>query len=156
MRQDQRASCHRSGALDQVVRAVGNVDDNPEPIARTHDHSAEIGQTTLHRIFGLDVAQFIRPIVNQLQMAHAVGDAHLVDPLDPALEKIGTFSRNNDGRPGGRRGAQPNGIAYDVQLLLLRKPQQPGKCRSAPGVKLAGFRRTDGMNSPVGKDAMGW
>ena len=131
---------------------MGNVDDNPEPIARPHDRSAEIR----HRIFGLDVAQFIRPLVNQLQMAYAVGDAHFVDPLNSAFEKIGTLGRHNDGRPGGDRRAQLCGIADDVQLLLLRKPQQPSKGRSAPGVEFARFRRTDRMNAPVGKNTMSW
>jgi hypothetical protein len=135
---------------------VGYVDDNPEPIARTHDRRAEIGQTALHRVFGLDVAQFIRPVMNKLQMAHAVVGSHFVDALASALKKISPFSSDNDRRPSGRCGAQLCGIAYDVQLLLLRKPQQPGKCRPAPGVEFARFRRTDWMDSPVGKNAMGW
>jgi hypothetical protein len=66
---------------------VGHVDNNAKPIARTHHRSSEICQTALHRVFGLDVAQFIRPVVNQLQMAHAVGDTHFVDALDLTLEK---------------------------------------------------------------------
>jgi hypothetical protein len=93
---------------------VGHVDNNPKPIARTHHRSAKVCQTTLHRAFGLDVAQFIRPVVNQLQMAHAVGDTHFVDALDLTLEKIGPFSRDYDGRPAGRRRAQHCGIANDV------------------------------------------
>jgi len=55
----------------------------------------------------------------------AAGGAHFVDALDAALEKSGTHGRHNDGRPGGGRRAQLCGIADDVQLLLLGKPQQP-------------------------------
>ena len=135
---------------------MGHVDNNPKPIARTHNHSAEICQTALHRVFGLDVAQFIRPVVNQLQMAHAIGDTHFVDALDLALEKIGPLSRDYNGRPSGRRRAQRCGIADNVQLLLLRQPQQPYKGCLAPGVKFSRFGRTDRMDSPVGKNTMGW
>ena len=146
----------RGGTLDEIVSAVGHVDNYPKPIARTHNHGAEICQTTLHRVFGLHVAQFIRSVVNQLQMTHAVGDTHFVDALYLALEKIGPFRCDDNRRLSGRRRAKHCGIADDVQLLLLCKPQQPTKGRPTPGVEFSRFRRTDRMNAPVRKNAMGW
>jgi hypothetical protein len=133
---------------------VGHVDDDPEPIACTHDRGAEIRQTTLHRVFGLDVAQFIRSVVNQLQMTHAMGDTHLLDALDlPSRKSAPSAATMMDGPPVGA--AQHCGIPNEVQLLLLCKPQQPNKNCLAPGVKFARFGRTNRMNAPIWKDAMG-
>ena len=134
---------------------MSDVDDDAEAVAGAHHRRAEIGETPLHRVFGLDIAELVRPVVDELQMTHAVGCARLLDALDAIFDEIGAFGGHDDRRSRGWRRAQLRRVADDVELLLLREAEQPGKCGLAPGVELARLRRPRRVDAPVSEDAMG-
>ena len=95
------------------------VDDDPEPVAGTDHLGAKIGQATMHRRFGLDVAEVIDPVMRQLQVAQTISGIGLVDPLDRAVEKIRTLGRDDDRRTARRGGPQRGHIGDDMELLLF-------------------------------------
>jgi hypothetical protein len=75
----------------------------------------------MHRRFGLDIAKLIDPVVRQLQVAQTISGIRLVDPLDRAVEKIGTFGGDDDRRTTRRCGAQRGGVGNDMELLLFKE-----------------------------------
>ena len=48
---------------------MSDVDDDAEAVAGAHHRRAEIGETPLHRVFGLDIAELVRPIASLSQPA---------------------------------------------------------------------------------------
>src|SRR4029077_15297249 len=88
----------------------------------------------------LDVAQLVRPIVRELQMAQRPPLIGLVEALDLALEAIRTFGRDNERRPAGPRGAELSGCPDDRQPLLPCQGVQRAKGALAECVELARVR----------------
>ena len=84
-----------------------------------HHLDAKVGQSAVDRRFSLDVAEVVDPVVRQLQVAQTKGGIRLVDPLDRAVEKIGTFGGDDDRRTPRRGSPQRSRIANDMELLLF-------------------------------------
>ena len=62
--------------------------------------------------FGLDVAQLVRPVVRELQMAQRPALVGLVEALDPAFEEVARLPTTtmSDGRLGPRRAQAPPAV----------------------------------------------
>lgn len=84
MRQDERLGGDGSCALDEVVGAVGGVDD-AEPVAGADHLGPKVRQSAMHWRFGLNVTEIIDPIVGQLQVAQPIRSVGLIEELDRAV-----------------------------------------------------------------------
>ena len=72
---------HRRGAPHQLDRAVRHVHHDPARIAAADHLRPHIGQPAMHRRLGLDVAQFVDPVVRQLQMPQLPAVIRLIHPV---------------------------------------------------------------------------
>jgi hypothetical protein len=119
---------------------VRHVDHDAHLIAAADHLDAERRQAILDAGLGLDVAQFVRPVVRELQVAQRPALIGLVEALDLALEEVRPFGRDNEGRPAGPRRAQFCRSPDDRQPLLLRQGVQRAEGALAERVELAGPR----------------
>lgn len=110
---------HAAGrsVVDQLVSAVRHVDDDAQLVAAADHLDAELCEAAMHAGLGLDVAQLVGPIVRKLQMPQRPAPVGLVESLDPALEEIAAFRRNNDRRPAGARPVEIRRGPEQRQLL---------------------------------------
>src|ERR1700736_6569681 len=59
VRQHQRLGRDISGPLDELVGPMRGIDDDSEPVTGADHLGAEVGQSAMHRGFGLDVAEIV-------------------------------------------------------------------------------------------------
>ena len=147
MRQQQRLGCGGDGALHQLERAVRHVDHDAERIAAADHLGAEIGQATMHRWLGLDVAELVGMIVRELELAQLPALVRLVDALDLAFEPVRTFGGHDHRRLARPRRAQVGGRLHDRHRLGARQLMQLGELDLAEIVELAGMRLADRPNA---------
>ena len=107
---NQRLGGDGGGPAHQVQRAVRHVHHDAARIAAADHLRAEIGQAAMHGLLGLDVAQFVDPVMRQLQMPQRPAVIGFVHPVRVALQEVRAFGRNHDaglvaagGRASGRR-----------------------------------------------------
>ena len=84
MRQDEGPAGRRGGALDDLVGGMGDIDDDPEPVARAHHLDAKIGEAVMHRVFGLNVAEFVGPVMHELQVPQPELPPRFLNAIDVA------------------------------------------------------------------------
>ena len=73
-----------------------HVDDDAQLVAAADNLDTELRQAAMHAGLGLDVAQLVGPVVRELQMAQRPALIGLVETLDPALEEVAAFRRDDD------------------------------------------------------------
>jgi hypothetical protein len=117
-----------------------HVDHNAHAVAAADHLGTEGRETAMDAGFGLDVAQLVRPVVRELQMAKRPAPIGLVETLDLALEEVGTFGRANEGTPAGPRGAQLRRRPDDRQALRASERVQLIEGAPAELVELARAR----------------
>ena len=61
--QHQRLGRHGRRPLDQIIGAVGDIDDDAALVAALDHGRAEIGEAAMNRRLGLDIAQLVHPIM---------------------------------------------------------------------------------------------
>ena len=143
MRQDQRLARGRDRALHQVEAAVRHVDHDAERIAAPDHFCAEVGQATLLGWLRLDVAQLVRPIVRELELAQLPALIRLVETLDLAVEPVAAFRRHDHRWPARPRRPQIRGCLDDRHRLVAHQLVKLGELGLAEIVELAGTRITD-------------
>ena len=99
MREDQRLGGRRCRLLHQLIGSVRHIDDDAHLVATPDDLGAERRQALMHAGLGLDVAQLVRPVVRELEMAQRPALIGLVETFDPAFEEIGAFGGHDDRGP---------------------------------------------------------
>ena len=81
-------------------RGVGAVDHHPELVAAGHHRSAEVGEPSVDRRLGLDVAELVHPVVHQGERRHAEGVGRR-QALEVALEEVGPLAGEEHSRLAG-------------------------------------------------------
>ena len=68
-----------------------DIDNDPKVVASPDHLRAEIGQTSMLGWFSLDIAEFVHPVVHQLQMTQLMLRVRLIHAIQLPLEKIAPF-----------------------------------------------------------------
>jgi hypothetical protein len=103
MRCDNGVRTYREHSLRALVRKMGHIDDNAEPIALLHDLGAEVGETA-RASFAHAIANFIAHVVGQAEAAQPK-PVEIVQIRDFLLERRSTFKANDEGNLSPALGA---------------------------------------------------
>src|SRR3546814_19968142 len=75
----------------------------------------------MHPGLGLDVAEFVDPVMGELQLPQMPALVSLVDPVGAALEEVAAFTGNDHRRMGGGRRCQDLPVGDDAQFLAAQQ-----------------------------------
>ena len=103
VRQHQRLGGDRCGALHQVERSVRHIDNDAAAVAAADDLRAGIGQPAMLRRLGLDVAEFVHPVMGELQMAKLPAFIGLIDAVRLAFQEIAALGGDDRRRRAAAR-----------------------------------------------------
>jgi hypothetical protein len=151
MRQNQRRGRDLSGLAHQLECAMRHVDHDAELVAATDHVDAKLRQPAMYRRLRLDVTALVRTVVRELEVTQCPALMGLVEPLDPAFEKIGALRRDDERGPTRQGGAQIGRCANDRQALLASERVDVGEGASGVVVKFARPRSARGPQAAVGE-----
>lgn len=103
----------------------------------------------MHTGLCLDVAEFVRSIVRELQMAECPALVGLVETLELALEKVATLRRDDERWPAGARCVELRRRPDDWQPLLTCERMELPEGTLAELVELARLRIAAGPQAAV-------
>ena len=150
MRQHQRLRGHRHRALHQIERSVRHIDNDTAPVAAADHLGAGVGEAAVNRRFGLDVAEFVDPVMGQLQMPQGPSAVGFIDAIRLALQKVRALGRDDRRHDARLCGLQPCRVGDDCQALGLRHPVQPAECELAVSIEFARIRIAERDAGAVG------
>ena len=132
-----------------------HVDDDAEPIAAADDLGAGGREAAMDGVLGLDVAEFVDPVMRQLQVAELPARVGFVDPVRVALQEVAALGRDHDAGLGGAGGVQRGGGGDDRHALLRGQSVQPGEGGLRVGVELARVWVAERVDAVVGRHPVG-
>ena len=108
----------------------------------------------MHRGLGLNVTEFVHPVMRQLQMPQVPVGISLVDPFDPAFEKVRALGRDDRRRGARLRRPEVAGIPDQREPLIARQFVHPAERQLGVFVQFAGRRVAIRVDPSIGHDLL--
>ena len=122
------------------------------------DHlGTEVGQTTMFRRSGLNVAEFDHAVMDELQMPQPMLRERSFETVQPAFKEVRAFGRHHDRRAAARPCGVPQrgAVRGHGQALLRHQRCEPAECFSRVGGEFARQRRAEGLYAFVRRHVRG-